>query len=864
MQAFDLLVFERSKEVDELSSLATPPASSSGSASSAACQNLIYEPEAYSDMIGNLTDEKELSDVSSFLSLLTEGTRAVEAKTNPAGASAQIRKSRRVDRDLYRRYCADGAREVAYSFLLCPWRMGYIAEVVQKARQEQDERMEFEAMQPMPVTFDYATRFIESDDGNPAVWAALTPATGAAEHADELIMSGKLATNEQSVEMADGTLAEVSDPFKAARYVAAMELAHEPRLKQAMRKIYANLAMISTYPTKKGKMEMGEYFHPDFGLQHIRNKPTLFMTVDLWDQDMTQYLRMLKYQRDGLVTISVHLPQLENAMLQSGLGRDGMIGGEKIKTEVDLGPFMAVLSDFYSRSSHGDGDDSMFETDWAEQRSKVLTQCLKQFVLPSLEAELRRDMYKAACDAGVREAAESLRRTAMRGPLRPTQLLGEDLHSKPPGVAYDDDGAPREQGHPFVVGVCVAADSRDATYIVACNKHGVMVDFTPLAPGQRCKDKAKEIAKFFTLYKPELVVVGTSGGVASRSFYRDLDEVCMEAVLEYSNRKNGVYDDDEDDDEEDLEAKIKQRRRETKDEDHGAWNAELTYIDDAVPQLYARSPRSAKEFPEQSTNYRAAVSTARMAINPLAEVAAVWSVASEKGMFGIETFYLNIHKEQKILPKRELLREYERVLVDCVAAVGVDINEAHEHAHIGKMLQFVPGLGPRKAAMLVSGLKSVGGVKSRQDIMMEESLGISTSVFENCAGFLRIKGSSSDDSYDPLDSTRIHPDCYVKFNHARRVVVDTLTDEDGNPPSDSFNSQTQRVMVNSAEDIQRMFEEDKTAHFTMHGSYDEFKAWLWNPFEKEEVLKMSKLAGMIEEDDIVLWKDDVDLLELDK
>lgn len=41
------------------------------------------------------------------------------------------------------------------------------------------------------------------------------------------------------------------------------------------------------------------------------------------------------------------------------------------------------------------------------------------------------------------------------------------------------------------------------------------------------------------------------------------------------------------------------------------------------------------------------------------------------------------------------------VRVQAVAAVGVDLNVAATRVHVGPMLQFVPGLGPRKATKLV-------------------------------------------------------------------------------------------------------------------------------------------------------------------
>lgn len=134
------------------------------------------------------------------MSLLAEGTLAVKVK---AGAAQEPKKSRRKDRNQYRLHASDGAREVAYTFLMPPWRTGFIA-----------ERTTYEG------DFDYSSRLLESDDGNSAVWRSPAPQGGAAEHADQLIMDGKLVLGETG-EGVDGGVDDLSDPFKvSARFYA--------------------------------------------------------------------------------------------------------------------------------------------------------------------------------------------------------------------------------------------------------------------------------------------------------------------------------------------------------------------------------------------------------------------------------------------------------------------------------------------------------------------------------------------------------------------------------------------------------------------------------------------------------------------
>lgn len=56
----------------------------------------------------------------------------------------------------------------------------------------------------------------------------------------------------------------------------------------------------------------------------------------------------------------------------------------------------------------------------------------------------------------------------------------------------------------------------------------------------------------------------------------------------------------------------------------------------------------------------------------------------------------------------------ERVIVDAVNKVGVDINRAVTDSYYQHLLQFVSGLGPRKAQLLVKKIASMVGTEKIQ------------------------------------------------------------------------------------------------------------------------------------------------------
>ena len=103
--------------------------------------------------------------------------------------------------------------------------------------------------------------------------------------------------------------------------------------------------------------------------------------------------------------------------------------------------------------------------------------------------------------------------------------------------------------------------------------------------------------------------------------------------------------------------------------------------------------------------------------------------------------------------------------MEVVGEIGVDINESGNFRHKRGLLQFVAGLGRRKAEFINRKLKQVGGILTRSDLLMDKYVG--KIVFMNCAGFLRISGVAVKDL---LDMTRIHPDSY---NLAIKICKDS-------------------------------------------------------------------------------------------
>lgn len=199
---------------------------------------------------------------------------------------------------------------------------------------------------------------------------------------------------------------------------------------------------------------------------------------------------------------------------------------------------------------------------------------------------------------------------------------------------------------------------------------------------------------------------------------------------------------------------------------------QVMVIKDELPRIFMNSPRSKEMFSDLQPGEAAAVCLARFAQEPLAEYCCAWKIANSQEVFGYELLFLKVHPLTDLLrgAKQALLDAMKHRLVDAVCELGVDVNKACAYDHLAPMLAFVGGLGLRKADALRQNIrKGAKPITSRNELLLRKLLG--SNVWTNAAGFLRICG---DHVVDPLDNTRIHPECYTTYDFATKICADAL------------------------------------------------------------------------------------------
>lgn len=159
-------------------------------------------------------------------------------------------------------------------------------------------------------------------------------------------------------------------------------------------------------------------------------------------------------------------------------------------------------------------------------------------------------------------------------------------------------------------------------------------------------------------------------------------------------------------------------------------------VNEAGASVYSASALARQEFPELDVSLRGAVSIARRAQDPLAELVKIDPKSIGVGLY------------QHDVDQSSLSHALDGVVESVVNRVGVDVNTASP-----ALLTHIAGVGPKLASNIVAFRDANGPFRTRKDLRNVSGLG--PKAFEQSAGFLRIQSGT-----EPLDASAIHPESY--------------------------------------------------------------------------------------------------------
>ena len=216
----------------------------------------------------------------------------------------------------------------------------------------------------------------------------------------------------------------------------------------------------------------------------------------------------------------------------------------------------------------------------------------------------------------------------------------------------------------------------------------------PTAPQNKVREAKQELQKLVDKYNVSVISVGN--GTASR----ESEQVIIEFIKEQKKPLQYVI------------------------------------VNEAGASVYSASKLATEEFPQFDVGQRSAASIARRLQDPLAELVKIDPKAIGVGQY------------QHDMNQKKLDSALTGVVEKCVNRVGVDLNTASF-----SLLSYISGISKTVAKNIVSYREENGAFRNRKELLKVAGLG--PKAFQQCAGFLRIRGGSQ-----PLDETSVHPESY--------------------------------------------------------------------------------------------------------
>ena len=245
---------------------------------------------------------------------------------------------------------------------------------------------------------------------------------------------------------------------------------------------------------------------------------------------------------------------------------------------------------------------------------------------------------------------------------------------------------------------------RTGCKVAMMDSTGKYLGKTVIYPQQNPQEAAKAIAMIVNKYRPEAVAVGN--GTAGRE----------------------------------TETFVRQTLKKLHDQHPEIPTPMVVSVSESGASVYSASEIARKEFPDLDLTVRGAISIGRRLQDPLAEL-----VKIDPKAIGVGQYQHDVH--QPLLGSK-----LDEVVVSCVNGVGVELNTAS-----APLLERVSGVGASLAKAIVEWRNENGKFTSREDLKKVKGLG--AKAFEQCAGFLRIRGAKN-----PLDSSAVHPERYELVN----------------------------------------------------------------------------------------------------
>ncbi|KAL4223178.1 Transcription elongation factor SPT6 [Mactra antiquata] len=304
---------------------------------------------------------------------------------------------------------------------------------------------------------------------------------------------------EMAKDYVSGQFPTDEEAMLGARHMVAMQLSHDPLVRQCVRQAFFERARIHVTPTKKGIKVIDEA-HPCYPMKYVKNKPVR----DLKDQ---QFLRLTEAENDQILKIKITMDEEDSE-------------NPNIRT------YLEDTRQLYYRDEF-----SHLVQQWNIQRSQALERALTKILYPQMEKELRLKLIAEAKEGIQKACCRKLYNWLKVAPYQAEQQIEDDYD-------FDDN----EMGVK-VLGIAYVAEQDTSSFGCMINGEGEVIDFkrfqylknrTRSQRDREREEKERDMEKlkeFIESHKPHVIAV-TAENIDALMIVDDIKKVIAELEQE--------------------------------------------------------------------------------------------------------------------------------------------------------------------------------------------------------------------------------------------------------------------------------------------------------------------------------------------
>uniref|UniRef100_A0A7S3FDB2 S1 motif domain-containing protein n=1 Tax=Prasinoderma singulare TaxID=676789 RepID=A0A7S3FDB2_9VIRI len=538
-----------------------------------------------------------------------------------------------------------------------------------------------------------------------------------------------------------------SRALEGARLVAAQRLAAHPAVRQKLRETYYAEAVVTTQPTSSSVDAKIDSYHALGPVKWLHEKPArLLMT---WDDRATTDFENAVFQpaMNGGGTVEVPMPEgpllIEQGVKAKQLQVTYMLPEHvmaRVREELrELGGYLS------------DGESAVAQA-WNEEREKAVEQAL-QMLLAAFERDLKQRMLAVSRDYVAAKVGDAFWEMVSNAPAHHGVQMSDDsshcTYERNARVMAVVGGDTTED--PIVCAICDETGELSEMVTLPALAHQLRRDEQDNAhfPGPndsvmltKWRADFYRCVEFMRVNEPQIVAVGASSRRA-RALFGVINQVTEKLVELHP---------------------------------HEAAENLMTYVvDQRLASMMAQTKLMASEMAEHEERTRVAVALCRCLQDPAAAGAAV---VAERDVASL----LKLHKLQAHVPAEDRVDMLTQCMLSVVTQVGVDVNLMNAHPWRAPPLQFVAGLGARKAKKLLDLCRAHGPLLKRMDLIVTPDnpsplACMGDVVFINACSALRVDKrtvdtySTSYDEHDPFDDSR---NTHEHYDLVGKVAADAV------------------------------------------------------------------------------------------